>query len=203
MTEETLTFEEMMRQLSTLTPEQVRIRQLRKQYTNQLPEYSEEGSGKWNDWKREWPKVGWKFHLNVTPQHVKEVAEFLREQGFNHKYLSGGEVESGKVFTIYTGSKEMTERAVRVACDGVGSLLDEPKASGEVLFAPRIVGRFEGQTDRFYRKVASQGITVTRERPDITDENVDYARGVLTQLYGDYFGHEIAFYEPTVSKDDR
>lgn len=42
--------------------------------------------------------VGHKIHLNVTPQHVRRVSEYLRDEGFRHKYLRGGEVEDGKIF---------------------------------------------------------------------------------------------------------
>lgn len=58
-------------------------------YNKILPEY-----GNWKaenikigDFKN--PNIGWKMHLNVTPENVVEVSTYLRKEGYCHKYLSG------------------------------------------------------------------------------------------------------------------
>ena len=45
------------------------------------------------------PNIGWKLHLNVSPKHVVHVSQYLKAQGYNHKFLSGGDPENGKIFT--------------------------------------------------------------------------------------------------------
>jgi hypothetical protein len=102
------------------------------------------------------PNEGYKFHLNVKPENVRIVAAFLKNARLEHKFLMGGEPESGKVFTVYTGSKVFTERIVRELSDHpiVSSLLEPFPVSdfaqeaitpnGEAPYAPNIYGRFVG-----------------------------------------------------------
>lgn len=171
-----------------------------------IDEYGYSGDDLWYDAPKDWHNIHWKFHLNVSPDNVKKVSKFLKKEGFCHKYLMGGEIESGKVFTVYTGSKKTTEKAVKLITDNVGDLLDEPKAEGESLFAPKIVGRFEGNGNEFAVKVCKNGICILWNRlhvfPEIkiTDEDVQKSRNRLKQLYGDYFGDSIEYYNPSTSK---
>lgn len=88
------------------------------------------------------PNLGWKVHLNVTPEHVKEVSAYLKDNGYNHKYFSGGELENGKVFTVYIGSFKLVNELSKLISQDIGALLARPKASDEVEFAPGVVGRF-------------------------------------------------------------
>jgi len=176
--------------------------ELARPYLSELDEYVESGNGKWKDHHKDGVKGGWKFHLNVEPHNVIEVSKFLKDKGFNHKYLSGGEVDSGKIFTVSTGSKKMTERSVRLISDNVGNLLAEPKARGEALFAPNITGRFEGSGDKFHNKACKDGIVIAREKmkffdePKFDDEDVEYSRKELLDIYGRYFGGSISYYNP-------
>lgn len=199
-------FEKMIRDMTTPSAEQIKAKQVHDMYTAEMGEYIDHGNGEWDDFREEWPKVGWKFHLNVSPRNVHRAATFLKTMGANHKYLSGGEPDVGKVFTVYTGSKQMTEKAVKKISDNIGNILEEPEdlnLSGEALFAPRIVGRFEGEGDRFLRKASLKGITPSRERPDTTEENIEYARTVHQNLYGDYFGGGIKYYDPAAEALER
>jgi len=172
-------------------------------YRSELPEYMDQGNGRWREDHTEGIS-GWKFHLNVEPNNVKEVSNLLKDKGFKHKYLKGGEVDSGKIFTVYTGSKRMTERGVRMISDNLGHLLATPKAGGEVPFAPNIVGRFEGNEAEYANKVSKDGIVLTKLRAlstlkdmKIKDEDVEFSRKQLLSDYGKYFGGEITYYDPT------
>lgn len=166
-----------------------------------LDEYYYHGSDIRDDSRTQHPEAAWKFHLNVAPENVRQVSEFLKRHNFHHKYLSGGEIQDGKIFTVYTGSKKSTEMSVRMITDLIGELLDEPKAPGEAAFSPKIVGRFEGNEKYFWRKRCRDGISIHRvrvvdPRAKITDEDVSYSRNILTQMYGDYFGGSINYYNP-------
>jgi len=165
-----------------------------------IEEYRNHGKDFWDDSPRNFPDAHWKFHLNVLPENVRTVSEFLKRHNFHHKYLSGGEIESGKIFTVYTGSKKLTEFAVRVISSNVGNLLTDPKAEGEVLFAPNIVGRFEGSPNNFDVKACKNGISIAKERRSfplkISEEDVLYSKNKLISLYGDYFGGGISFFDP-------
>ncbi len=89
---------------------------------------------------------GWKLHLNVEPENVKKVSEYLTKNGYMHKFLSGGDLGDGKVFTIYIGSYNLTDKLSQEISEDLTGLLAKPAIS-EVEFAPGVVGRFTG--DRF------------------------------------------------------
>lgn len=143
------------------------------------------------------PNIGYKFHLNVDPSHVKKVAAFLKTNDYEHKYLSGGEVESGKIFTVYTGSKAQTEQIVREVADGVGGLLLPSLAGGETVYAHNIVGRFVGDNQSFLTKYAVNGITILRHT-DFLDPQIAFtqAHTKLQDKYGEYYGGGITYYVP-------
>tara|TARA_A100001015_G_scaffold209665_1_gene234800 strand:- start:132 stop:761 length:630 start_codon:yes stop_codon:yes gene_type:complete len=50
--------------------------------------------------------TGWKVHLTPHPEHVMELSTYLKENGYYHKYLSGGFPSDGKAFTVYLGSSQ-------------------------------------------------------------------------------------------------
>src|SRR3989344_4374590 len=55
-----------------------------------------------NPSKKDFPRdrnKGHKLHLNVYPENVELVSRILKDQGFDHKYLYGGEPKDGKIFT--------------------------------------------------------------------------------------------------------
>lgn len=141
------------------------------------------------------PDIGWKFHLNVSPQNVVTLSHFLKENDFEHKYLKGGEVDGGKVFTVYSGSKQRTESVVRLLTDQVNNLLEEPVDTGQVLFAPKISGRFVGSRIQFHQ-YGTDGISRSRNSHDPED-----AKKLAWELYGEYYGGGIEFYDPDNSSD--
>lgn len=185
-----------------ISPKEAFIRSEYRKYTNVLEEYSNHGDGSWEERLKQSPRAGWKFHLNVKPENVINVSEFLKNSNFHHKYLSGGEIDSGKIFTVYTGSKQITEKSVKEIWDNIGKLLEKPKAQGEAAFAPNIVGRFEGDDNYFRNKRCKNGISIHKARDSwglaISDEDLEYSKNMMTRIYGDYFGGGIDFYFPKV-----
>lgn len=157
------------------------------QYRQILAEYSFKGTPENCDFWNDDPNTGYKLHLNVAPSNVVKVSDFLKRNGYEHKYLTGGEIEDGKIFTVYTGSKKNTDRIVKEIHDGVGDLLEEPKAFGEVEYAPKIVGRFRGNV-QYFRQYGRDGITLLNDLPQSSPQNtVERARQKAVQLYGKYF----------------
>lgn len=97
--------------------------------------------------------TGWKVHLNVAPDAVRTVSEYLRSKGYVHKYLSGGEAEDGKVFTIYIGSFALTRKLSEEMGKDLAAYLSRP-ADGEpeIELAPGVIGRFTvGDNAKFHR----------------------------------------------------
>jgi len=87
--------------------------------------------------------LGWKFHLNVLPEHVKNVAEYLIAHDYEHKYFNGGSLTHGKVFTVYIGSYALAKKLALELSRDLHQWLAMPKSSiGEIEFAPGVVGRF-------------------------------------------------------------
>lgn len=138
--------------------------------------------------------------MNVKPENVRQVAATLKLGGYHHKYLSGGEVENGKIFTVYTGSKEQTEQIIKVIADSeVAGLLEKPLAddSGEVPYAPNIVGRFVGNREKYMTKVPRLGVSVLRTADkDSVQESFTKTNKALLEDYGDYYGGGISCYKP-------
>ncbi len=89
------------------------------------------------------PNIGWKIHLNVLPRYVKIVSEYLKQNGYAHKYLSGGEQDVGKVFTVYIGSHELIQKLSKEISKDLIQYLSKPVAqNGDIEFAPGVVARF-------------------------------------------------------------
>lgn len=147
--------------------------------------------------------IGWKFHLNVAPENVKTVSEYLLKNGYLHKFLSGGEVEDGKIFTIYIGSFALAKQLASLLSRDLEVLLARPHNHTEIEFASGIVGRFTGDRKK-YRQYGSSGIAWLDEdgklglqltRPDLSLEKKEEIRKILERKaikaliedYGDYF----------------
>jgi len=86
--------------------------------------------------------IWWKFHLNVKPENIQDVVSYLIENDYYHKYMNWWEPVDGKVFTIYVGSGQMSQREAYIMNKDIGNLLCKPKAKEEIEFQPWIVGRF-------------------------------------------------------------
>lgn len=86
--------------------------------------------------------IGHKLHLNVRAEDVLFVAQYLKTTGYNHKYLSGGDISKGKIFTLYPGSKAVADQAALSISHDLTQVLCRPIAVDEIEYAPNISGRF-------------------------------------------------------------
>lgn len=200
------------------------IVELQKTYTSVLPEYTHHHPS-WEFFQNN-PNIGWKFHLDVSPENVRAVAQFLKSHsgsGFEHKYPSGGAIEDGKVFTVYTGSKENTEKAVATIFEQIGHLLQPPRVdptqeNGEVEFAPRIFGRFHadlvkdesGNILADFDSYGHDAISFLRGdsgqvrfgAKSINDATLAAKERAL-QVFGDYYGGDIVPHDPWQAMADK
>ena len=86
--------------------------------------------------------LGWKIHLNISHTDIRKVMIFLIQSGYLHKLFSGGELEDGKVFTIYFGNWDTMIRESKVIQKKIGDSLKRPKDFSEIEIERGIVGRF-------------------------------------------------------------
>jgi hypothetical protein len=144
--------------------------------------------------------VGWKFHLNAPPASVREVSGYLRRSRYNHKFLKGGEVEHGKIFTVYIGSRGLAEQeGARISTD-LRAWLARPVDELEAEFAPGVVARFRDNHCRTdgprFAQYGSAGISYLegmhpsciaggyeRNKPIVEQLSFD----ALVSLHGSYF----------------
>jgi len=114
------------------------------------------------------PNIGWKLHLNVAPQDVPQVSYHLLKNGYDHKYLSGGNIDDGKIFTLYIGSYlKVSAQSVELS-NSLLPFLCRPKAFGEIEFAPGIIGRFRARqnvndTDHSFNSYGTCGFSLLEE----------------------------------------
>lgn len=148
---------------------------------------------------------GWKIHLNAQPEKVKEVSRFLKEHGYTHKYLSteNDETESGKIFTVYFGPKQLAEESIRDISDNIGDVLSPPiDTVGEQLVAPNIVARFDTDPNSARFKIPFtkhgyyHGIPLLNYYNDENlDESIAQSNEVLVAEFGDFFGGSVETYK--------
>lgn len=128
--------------------------------------------------------VGWKIHLNVLPQNVLEISDFLIQNGFHHKYFVGGDLKYGKVFTVYFGSWSKMLEQTNFISSSIGHLLVKPKAEEEIEIDIGITARFTvlrnrsknilGRTvysDDVYSQYGNFGICMKNETAFLTGKN--------------------------------
>lgn len=141
--------------------------------------------------------------MNVAKKDVKAVSEYLRREGFSHKYLSGGEPVDGKVFTVYAGSKEMVGKISNEIANAVGDKLRKPVNIDEIEFAPNIVGRFDMQDSKFHRLgLGLRGLSMRMEdvrgiirQRDLSDDDrkkklkqaFEKSYNEIADIFGSYF----------------
>jgi len=132
--------------------------------------------------------LGWKLHLNVSPENVDPVLEFLADNGFVYKYLHGGLPKDGKVFTVYCGSNYYANLCANLISVNVGQFLDYPAAVGEVEFAPGIVGRFVGSPYSYASISCRDGMSLLKN-PTLTyiTDIVETTYDSLVARYGSFF----------------
>jgi hypothetical protein len=134
------------------------------------------------------PDLGWKLHLNVSPENVDPVSEFLADNGFVYKYLHGGLPSVGKVFTVYCGSNYYANLCANLISVNVGQFLDYPAAVGEVEFAPGIVGRFVGSPYSYDISSCRYGMSLIKN-PTLTygTDIVEKTYDSLVARYNSFF----------------
>lgn len=115
-------------------------------YTKALAPYAAQGSR--TEFNSHNPNLGWKIHLNVPVANVAAVSDHLRSKNYFHKFLLGGELEHGKVFTVYLGSAEFAQEEARRISGDIGELFSQPVDTLEAEFAPGVVARFVDPTVR-------------------------------------------------------
>lgn len=146
--------------------------------------------------------VGWKIHLNVAPENAPQVAEYLKREGYYHKFLTGGEGSSGKAFTVYFGAKSMMDKWSPLISKDLGNLLCKPMVNDEVEVSPGAVARFTSSPTahggEFFQYGAyglaarqkfleEQKIKLYESNPDELKRVAKDAYERLSGLYGSYF----------------
>ncbi|MFA6909200.1 MAG: hypothetical protein WC289_04970 [Patescibacteria group bacterium] len=113
-------------------------------YTEYMPPYKQNiHDTEKNYWNGD-VNIGHKLHLNVPVTSIHDVAEYLKRLNIEHKYLSGGDVTDGKVFTIYCGSKDRADAVATQISADLHPHLRRPANTSEVEYAPNVSGRFMG-----------------------------------------------------------
>jgi hypothetical protein len=120
-------------------------------FPDELDEHTAGNAGeKKVEFRDENANIGWKFHLNVAQKDVVAVSDYLKANGYCHKYLSGGEIGDGKVFTVYIGSYALAKKlAGQISTDLQNRLARPEPKSYEIEFAAGVVGRFSGPRSMF------------------------------------------------------
>lgn len=181
------------------------------EYEKYLKEYNYNSREKLNEYKRKnpdsfksdfidpsEPNVGWKFHLSVKPENVKAVSDYLIDNGYWHKFLSGGD-SNGKIFTIYIGSYGLAQKLANEISDKIGDNLAKPQLKQEIEFSRGVVGRFCSNSKAGFQQKGNLGLSYLNGHAvpgniSYKEEN-DEASQVASfrqakELYGDYFFSE-------------
>ena len=88
------------------------------------------------------PDIAWKIHLNVSPNNVIKISEYLISNWYFHKYISWWDINNWKIFTIYIWSHSLAKNiSKKISNDNLKYLL-KPNAKNEIELAAWIVWRF-------------------------------------------------------------
>jgi len=173
-------------------------------YEKELKDYSVHRSGAASD-KVDAPGSGEfygnKLHLNIEPKDVVAVSKYLKQERFWHKYLSGGEIEDGKIFTIYVGSAVLTKKLAQKISQDLKLYLRKPVEKGEVEYAPNVIGRFSGSRKNYEQYGAGlRGVSILRswgerigpwtpqdEKRRLLPLAFDATYNAMADEYGEYF----------------
>lgn len=162
-----------------------------KKYNAVLPEYFHHASPKSDkkDFRDHQTSNGHKFHLNVPVAEVRRVAEYLKAEDFEHKYLKGGEPIDGKIFTLYLGSHEAAYRLAQKLSADLGSALVRPAAVEEIEYAPRVVGRFAVRNLKYTQYGAGlRGIPCLDVMAEIGESTKEHLAKAFELTYGNLTG---------------
>lgn len=134
--------------------------------------------------------IGYKLHLNVEPENVSNVSEYLKRKSIPHKYLSGANPLEGKIFTLYIGSRNLASEVALEISKDLDGLLCFPVSKDGIEFAPNVVGRFNTVQEDFdrYPRFGIRGISTLSDsfESDCLVKSYDF----LSVKYGEYFNGE-------------
>ena len=133
--------------------------------------------------------VGWKLHLNVTPENSHFVSRWLKIHNFSHKFLSGGDIDDGKIFTVYIGSYDLCTKMSQKIFDGLNLYLCKPAANDEIELRPGIVGRFANINKKDFHQYGSCGFSELQGQFLNQNEKTLLSFRDLHNQFGDYFYH--------------
>ena len=109
--------------------------------------YPKHETGKFDRFENLSLDVSYKLRLNVPPEHLQFVAQYLIDEGYYFKYLSGGAHLSGEIFTVYIGSLDLTRKLAGELSEALRGRLCKPINKREVEFAPNVSGYFKATHD--------------------------------------------------------
>ncbi len=155
------------------------------------------GDGSKTDYTK--PNVGHKLHINVAPESVQQVSEYLKREQYHHKFFKGGDLADGKVFTIYIGSFQLAYKYSQEISTALSDQLCRPVDVTETEYAPNVIGRFSPHSTLGLARYGSQsnrGIPMTKEAAmqqlyalSQTDAEANFSRAynMIANEYGPYF----------------
>lgn len=132
----------------------------------------------------------WKLHLNVEPDDCQEVSKYLKENEYDHKFLMGGDVGDGKIFTVYIGSFQKAVDEARTIHKDLEHVLKQPEAKYNINFTEGVSGRFtnSGKNDEGFIAAGYNGHPHFNVRhSDKKEELIQKSFNILLNKYGDYF----------------
>jgi hypothetical protein len=151
------------------------------------------------------PNTGWKIHFTPEIDFVPEVIEYLKANGYYHKYLTGGSPSEGKAFTVYLGSRAMLERQVAALEQTFGKTLLPAMAEDEEEVVPGISARFasfeeDSDGEKLFHQYGKNGMvelmSSVKSRLAQKQFNIDShtakkiaedSYSALSERYGSYF----------------
>ena len=140
-------------------------------------------------------KLGWRLYLNVAPDQVVRVSDYLRDRKWFHEYLYGDSVvpageliRDGRIFTVYTGSYSSTQKIANEISEHLGISLSKPKAPHAIEFARGVVGSFYGwgQPQGPFLSYGENGISYLKQLPQ-NEAPWEASFVALSKMYGSYF----------------
>lgn len=130
---------------------------------------------------------GWKLHLNILPEDTLLVSRWLKINNFCHKFLSGGDIENGKIFTIYVGSYDLCTKMSAKIFNALNQYLCKPADDREIEFESGIVGRFVDDSLDF-EQYGTCGFSLKSYTKNMDqDQRALLSFRELKTKYGDYF----------------
>lgn len=137
------------------------------------------------------PDIWWKFHLNIRPEHVMIIDRYLKNSGFKYKFLSWGDIDQWKIFTIYIGSYSLMKRLAIVLNRDIWKYLCRPQSTcNDIEFAPWVVWRFsyKGGSKEWFNREDKYGFPMKRALKSLWDKKMELiSYRILKEKFWDYF----------------